>query len=93
MLLYWYVQFTFDASEEIRGRVPVRRYDQRERGRLRQDFGRRVTLAMTEQEGLFTFAYPKPMLNQVDATTFRVARRYRNGVYHEDRHNRALLEP
>jgi len=93
VLLYRHMQFTFDASEQMGGRLAVRRYDQRERDRLRRDFDRRVTLAQTELKGPFTFAFPKPLLNQADAATFRVAHRYRNGIYHEDRHNQALLDP
>ncbi len=93
VLLYRHMQFTFDAGEQMGGRLAVRRYDQRERDRLRRDFDRRVTLAQTEPKGLFTFAFPKPLLDQVDAATFRVAHRYRNGIYHEDRHNQALLDP
>ncbi|MFI4991436.1 MAG: hypothetical protein ACHQHO_11055 [Solirubrobacterales bacterium] len=93
VLLYRHVQFTFDASEQMGGRLAVRRYDQRERDRLRRDFDRRITLAQTELTGPFVFAFPKPLLDQADAVTFRVAHRYRNGIYHEDRHNQALLDP
>jgi hypothetical protein len=93
VLLYRHMQFSFGASEEMGGRFATRRFDQRERDRLRQDFDRRVTLATTVQTGPMTFAYPKPILDAQDATTFRVAHRYRNGVYHEDRHNDALLDP
>jgi len=93
VLLYRHMQFTFDASEEMGGRFAIPRYDQRERDRLRRDFDRRVRLAQTEHSRPLTFAYPKPMLNRMDADVFRVAHRYRNGVYHEDRHNDALLDP
>jgi hypothetical protein len=93
VLLYRHLQFTFEASEEMGSRLPLPRYAQRDRDRLRQDFDRRVSLAMTKHEGPFTFAYPEPVLDHVDATTFRVAHRYRNGVYHEDRDNQALLDP
>jgi hypothetical protein len=93
VLLYRHAQFSFAASEEVGGPFAVGRFDQRERDRLRRDFDRRVTLASTAYEGPMTFAYPKPILDAQDATTFRVAHRYRNGVYHEDRHNDALLDP
>lgn len=93
VLLYRHMQFTFEAGEGMSGRFPVRLYDQQERDRLRRDFDRRVTLATTEHEGPLTFSFPKPLLDQGDATTFRIAHRYRNGVYHEDRHNHALLDP
>lgn len=92
VLLYRHLQFTFGASEEM-GRLTAQRYDRRARERLRQDFDRRVTLAATEHTGTFSWSYPKPILDRVDATIFRVAHRYRNGVYHEDRHNAALLDP
>lgn len=47
VLLYRHLQFTFEASEEVGSRLPLPRYAQRDRDRLRQDFDRRVTLAMT----------------------------------------------
>jgi hypothetical protein len=93
VLLYRHLQSAFGASEEMGGRLAVRRYDQRERDRLRRDFDRRVTFAMTDQTGLMGFAYPRPLLDHADATIFRVAHRYRNGVYHQDRHSPALLDP
>jgi hypothetical protein len=92
VLLHHHVQLTFQASED-EGVLAVGRYDQRERDRLRNDFDRRVTLGQAEQTGVGAFAFPVPMLNDADATIFRVAHRYRNGVYHADRHNAALLDP
>jgi hypothetical protein len=48
---------------------------------------------MVEQTAPMTFLFPKPILSSADATTFRVAHRYRNAIYHEDRHNDALIAP
>ncbi len=93
VVLYRHMHFAIGASEEIGGRLPVRRFGQRERDRLRQDFDRRVTLALSEPEGVFAFAYPRPVLDEHDASIFRVAHRYRNRLHHEDRSNDALLDP
>jgi hypothetical protein len=93
IVLYRHVESTYAASEDWGGRLAVRRYDQVERNRLRRDFDRRVALAMTRQDGVGAFAYPKPVLNEYDATIFRVAHRHRNAVYHADSHNAALLAP
>jgi hypothetical protein len=93
VVLYRHMHFAFGASEEIGGRLPVRRFGQRERDRLRQDFDRRVTLAMSQPEGVLAFAFPRPVLDEHDAAIFRVAHRYRNGLHHEDRSNDALLDP
>lgn len=92
VLLYRHLQITFGASEETT-RLIAQRYDERSRRRLRQDFDRRVTLAATDHAGPFSWSYPKPIVDSFDATIFRVAHRYRNGVYHEDRHNAALIDP
>jgi hypothetical protein len=93
VILYRHMQFAFAASEDIGGRLAVRRFGQRERDRLRQDFDRRVRLAMSEPQGVGAFAFPRPVLDEQDAVVFRVAHRYRNGLHHEDRANDALLEP
>lgn len=90
VLLYRHMQFTFAASESTLPGPPKRRYSQRNREQLRRDFDRRVTLATRDE---FGFPYPQPILDDSDATVFRVAHRYRNGIYHEDRHNPTLVEP
>jgi hypothetical protein len=91
VLLYRHAELTFTASEEI-ALFPTARYDDRERQRLRH-FDPRVTLATVEHTGVMSFAFPKPILSDTDATIFRVAHRYRNAIYHEDRHNNALIAP
>jgi hypothetical protein len=93
VVLYRHMQFAFGASEDMGGRLAVRRFGQRERDRLRQDFDRRVTLALSEPQGIGAFAFPRPVLDEQDAAIFRVAHRYRNGLHHEDRANDALLDP
>jgi hypothetical protein len=92
VVLYRHMQFAFGASEDMGGRLPVRRFGQRERDRLRQDFDRRVTLALSKPEGAGAFAFPRPVLDERDAAIFRVGHRYRNGLHHEDRANAALLD-
>jgi hypothetical protein len=91
VLLYRHAQFTYRASEEI-AVFPTARYDDRERQRLRY-FDRRVRLATVEHTELMSFGFPKPILSSADATIFRVSHRYRNAIYHEDRHNTALVAP
>jgi hypothetical protein len=93
VVLYRHMQFTFGASEDLGGRLAVRRFGQRERDRLRQNFDRKVTLALHKEEGLHAFAFPSPVLDEEDAVVFRIAHRYRNGLHHEDRANGALLNP
>jgi hypothetical protein len=93
VVLYRHMQFAFGASEDMGGRLAVRRFGQRERDRLRHDFDRRVTLALSEPKGIGAFAFPRPVLDEQDAVIFRVAHRYRNGLHHEDRANDALLDP
>jgi hypothetical protein len=93
VVLYRHMQFNYGASEDMGGRLAIRRFGQRERDRLRQDFDRKVTLAISEAEGVGAFAYPRPVLDEQDAAIFRVAHRYRNGLHHEDRANDALLDP
>ena len=92
VLLYRHAQFTLQASEET-GVFPTPRFDDRVRRQLRQDFDRRVTLATVEHAGVMTFHFPKPILSNTNATIFRVSHRYRNAIYHEDRHNNALIAP
>jgi len=93
VVLYRHMQFTFGASEDMGGRLAVRRFGQRERDRLRQGFDRRVTLALSESYGVGAFAFPRPVLDDQDAVILRVAHRYRNGLHHEDRANDELLDP
>ena len=93
VVLYRHMQFSFGASEDMGGRLAVRRSGQRERERLRQDFDRKVTLASTEPTGIGAFAYPRVVLDEQDAAVYRVGHRYRKGLHHEDRANDALLGP
>lgn len=91
VLLYRHAELTFRASEEI-ALFPIPRFDDRERQRLR-NFDPRVKLGTVEHTGLMSFAFPKAILSDTDATIFRVSHRYRNAIYHEDRHNDALTAP
>ncbi len=90
VLLYRHLQFTFTASEGLGGTLAARRFSQRERDRLRNDFDRRVRLAAANRP---MFGYPTPILDEADAATFRIAHKYRNGAYHADRHNERLIVP
>lgn len=91
VLLYRHMQASFEASEEM-GVLATRRFGQRDRDRLRQDFDRRVTLALLG-DGRGTLSDPAPVLGGPDAAIFRIAHRYRNGLHHEDRANDTLLDP
>ena len=51
-----------------------------------------ATLATRNADGP-SWRKVEAILSDADAAVMRVAHTYRNGVYHEDRHNRALLTP
>jgi hypothetical protein len=69
--------FVWEAREQ---------FDSETRGRLRQGFNKRLTLAARPYEAKFTYGLGDPILEPGDAAVLRVAHAYRNDVYHEDRH-------
>jgi hypothetical protein len=79
----------FDASEGSWW-MKMRRFPGKERRRIENDFSRQVTLAATDFDAPI-FARPERLLDDGDAATMRIAHQYRNPIYHEDRHNPALL--
>jgi hypothetical protein len=66
----------------------TKRYTKKERRKILGDFDRLVNLATKEFEG-------RPRCSAIvdasDAEVMRCAHTYRNAIYHEDRHNGALL--
>jgi hypothetical protein len=69
-----------------------KRYTQQERREIRQDFNRQVTLATRRADAPWGGAV-EPIIPEPETAIWRVAHTYRNGVYHEDRHNAALIAP
>ena len=67
----------------------TKRYTNRERRKILGDFDRMATLAT--KDGDVTWRGPSAIVDENDAAVMRVAHTYRNGIYHEDRHNAALL--
>jgi hypothetical protein len=90
VLLHEFAQQIFLTSDQAAW-LPGPRFTQRKRRRMGADFRRRVSLA--SQSPAPSGFYPQPLLDDLDASIFRVAHRYRNDVYHAGRHNRALIEP
>lgn len=88
ILILNHARALFRASEESWWRE-TRRFSNRERAKIEQAFSRQVTLASSRPNGLPRSS--EPMLDATGAAVFRVAHRYRNPIYHEDRHNPALL--
>jgi hypothetical protein len=70
----------------------AKRYTNKERRTILGNFGRMATLATEDADGPALWKVGA-ILSEADAAVMRVAHTYRNGVYHEDRHNRALLTP
>jgi hypothetical protein len=90
MLLHEFLELTFYRSDES-CILPGPKFSQSRRRKIDNDFGRKVSLAMQPQLGFLT--YPGPLLDELDASIFRVAHRYRNDLYHAGRHNGALIGP
>lgn len=70
VVLYRHTQFAFGASEDMGGRLAVRRFGQRERRDRLGHFDRRVTLALSEPDGVFAFASPSPVLDEQERCHF-----------------------
>jgi hypothetical protein len=66
----------------------TKRYTNKERRKILGDFDRMVNLATKDVEG-----WPRhsAIVDASDAEMMRCAHTYRNAIYHEDRHNAALL--
>ncbi len=69
---------------------PRRRHTAAQRKKTLGDFSKMVELALKETDGPSWKRVPA-ILSGTDAAVMRVAHSYRNGVYHEDLHNAALL--
>ena len=91
MLLHDFAELMFFRSDEVAGILPGPLFSQKKRRKIDFDFGRRVTLASQPKSGMGL--YPDPILDDLDASIFRVAHGYRNDVYHAGRHNPALIAP
>ena len=88
VLLHQHALATFAAGETSRWHQH-RRYTKSERRKTLGDFNRTVNLAIKVSDAPWR---PKePILDEPDAVVFRVAHTCRNNIYHEDRHNPALL--
>lgn len=90
MLLHDFTEQVFLVSDETAW-LPGPRFSQEKRRKLSMDFHRKVSLA--SRPNADSGMYPQPLLDELDASIFRVAHRYRNDVYHAGRHNRALIGP
>jgi hypothetical protein len=91
LLLNRQARAVFESSEGSHW-IRRRRYGSKERERILGDFKRKVALALRPADGPI-WRSVEPILDEGDAALMRVAHRYRNGVYHEDRHNETLLAP
>jgi hypothetical protein len=69
-----------------------KRYTHKERQKILGDFNRMLIVASKNSGGPAWRAVPA-IMDEPDAAVMRVAHSYRNGVYHEDRHNVALIAP
>jgi hypothetical protein len=69
-----------------------KRYSHRERRKILGDFNRMLTVAMVDTGGP-PWRSVSAILDESDAAVMRVAHSYRNAVYHQDRHNPALIAP
>jgi hypothetical protein len=65
-------------------------YSTDERDRILRRFNRKVQIAATDERD---FHYPEALLDELDASIFRVAHSYRNAAYHRGRQNKALAAP
>lgn len=91
-LLFGHIETVFLASDEPTW-VQHRTFPARERRAARERFNKRVAIAAEKPESVSPVYFPERILDEHDAAVFRVAHHYRNPVYHEDRHNPALIHP
>lgn len=89
LMLVRHSRKVFESSEGSHW-MKRRRYSTGDRSKILRDFNQKLTLAQQPAEGPI-WRSVEPILNPGDAAVLRVAHRYRNGVYHEDRHNATLL--
>lgn len=89
ILLLDHARRLFEASEGSWW-MKMKRFSAKERRRIEGDFSRQVTLAATDSDAP-SFTRPERLLDEGDAALLRIAHQYRNPIYHEDRHNPALL--
>lgn len=91
-LIFHHLQNVFLASDEPTW-VKHREFPAKERREAHRSFNKRVELAAEQFESVMPVYFPDRILDAHDAVVFRVAHHYRNPIYHEDRHNGALVDP
>jgi hypothetical protein len=91
LLLHRHAERMFESSEGSWW-SSRRKFSSRERHVIRKNFDRLLRLAQVHAEAPWGRDV-KPILTEDDGTLVRVAHSYRNGVYHDDRHNPAVLSP
>jgi hypothetical protein len=91
LLLHRYARQVF-ASSGGSWAFPRPQYSATERHRIHHSSDRMIRLAQEHVQAPWGRDVP-PILSSDDARLFRVAHSYRNDIYHEDRHNQALLSP
>jgi hypothetical protein len=91
--LFRHCQRVFEARDDGPFGYREPRFTEVERRRIRDSFTRKVKIGT--QSAMTGWSLPRfeAVLDEGDASILRVAHAYRNGVYHEDRHNPALLLP
>lgn len=89
LMLVRHAERVFESSEGSHW-MKRKRYSAADRAKIRRDFNQKVALALQPAEGP-SWRSVEPIVSSGDAAVIRVAHRYRNGVYHEDRHNETLL--
>ena len=91
LLVSRHAKRSFESSEQSRW-MRREQFGRADRKRIGRDFSRKIHLAERKHTAPRWLAVPA-ILDESDAALFRLAHRARNGVYHEDRHNSALLIP
>lgn len=91
LLLHRHAERVFESSEGSH-LFPRKQYSNDERERIRASFDRMARLAQKQTDAPWGRSV-EAILDQADAAVFKVAHRYRNNIYHEDRHNPAVLRP
>lgn len=91
LLLHAHAEAVFRSGEGSRW-DRRKRYTNMERRKILGSFDRMATLATKDADGPL-WRRVEAILSEADAEVMRVAHTYRNGVYHEDRHNSAVLTP
>lgn len=91
LLLHRHADRVFDSGEGSWA-FPRRQFSRRERHRIRKNFAAMLRLAQARADAPWGRDVD-PILSEDDAKIVRVAHAYRNGVYHDDRHNQAVLSP